>query len=70
SANAILRFCLKVMGQPANDMVLGTSMYKSGYRATMFSRSDRGICWMAGEGDDPRIVASAFVDAVAAEQVV
>ncbi|MGW6783173.1 cell division protein FtsK [Streptomyces sp. NPDC054987] len=70
SANAVLRFCLKVMGQPANDMVLGTSMYKAGIRATMFSRSDRGICWMAGEGDDPRIVASAFVDAVAAEQVV
>ncbi|MFE3825238.1 cell division protein FtsK [Streptomyces sp. NPDC059092] len=69
SANAVLRFCLKVMGQPANDMVLGTSMYKSGYRATMFSRSDRGICWMAGEGDDPRIVASAFVDAPAAEQI-
>ncbi|MBA2945107.1 cell division protein FtsK [Streptomyces himalayensis] len=70
SANAVLRFCLKVMGQPANDMVLGTSMYKAGYRATMFSRSDRGICWMAGEGDDPRIVASAFVDAVGAETVV
>ncbi|MEU8824520.1 cell division protein FtsK [Streptomyces sp. NPDC048636] len=69
SANAVLRFCLKVMGQPANDMVLGTSMYKAGYRATMFSRSDRGICWMAGESDDPRIVASAFVDAVAAEQI-
>ena len=70
SANAVLRFCLKVMGQPANDMVLGTSMYKAGYRATMFSRTDRGICWMAGEGDDPRIVASAFVDAVGAEKVV
>ncbi|MGY4913945.1 cell division protein FtsK [Streptomyces sp. 900116325] len=70
SSNAVLRFCLKVMGQPANDMVLGTSMYKAGYRATMFSRSDRGICWMAGEGDDPRIVASAFVDAVGAETVV
>ncbi|MGW5776054.1 cell division protein FtsK [Streptomyces sp. NPDC003863] len=70
SANAVLRFCLKVMGHTANDMVLGTGAYKAGYRATMFSRSDRGICWMAGEGDDPRIVASAFVDAVAAEQVV
>ncbi|MFE9256239.1 cell division protein FtsK [Streptomyces sp. NPDC006879] len=70
SANAVLRFALKVMGQPANDMILGTSMYRSGYRATMFSREDRGICWMAGEGNDPRIVASAFVDAVAAEQVV
>ncbi|MFJ4785562.1 cell division protein FtsK [Streptomyces sp. NPDC088794] len=70
SANAVLRFCLKVMGHTANDMVLGTGAYKAGYRATMFSRSDRGICWMSGEGDDPRIVASAFVDAVGAEHVV
>ncbi|MGD6753814.1 cell division protein FtsK [Streptomyces sp. BH105] len=70
SANAVLRFCLKVMNDTANNMVLGAGMYKAGYRATMFSRTDRGICWMAGEGDDPRIVASAFVDAVGAEQVV
>ncbi|MCC3652721.1 cell division protein FtsK [Streptomyces sp. S07_1.15] len=70
SANAVLRFCLKVMGHTANDMVLGTGAYKAGIRATMFSRSDLGICWMAGEGDDPRIVASAFVDAPAAEKVV
>lgn len=70
SANAVLRFCLKVMTQPANDMVLGQSMYKAGIRATMFARSDRGVCWMAGEGDDPRIVAGAFVDATGAEQVV
>ncbi|WP_019073259.1 cell division protein FtsK [Streptomyces hokutonensis] len=70
SANAVLRFCLKVMGHTANDMVLGTGAYKAGIRATMFSRSDRGICWMAGEGDDPVIVASAFVDGTAAELVV
>ncbi|MEV7983346.1 cell division protein FtsK [Streptomyces sp. NPDC086519] len=70
SANAILRFCLKVMNHQANDMVLGTGMYKSGIRATMFSRRDLGICYMAGEGDDPRIVASAFVDAPKAELVV
>ncbi|MFF7854120.1 cell division protein FtsK [Streptomyces sp. NPDC007904] len=70
SANAILRFCLKVQTHQANDMVLGASMYKSGIRATMFSRRDLGICWMAGEGDDPRIVASAFVDAPGAELVV
>ncbi|MBK3590634.1 cell division protein FtsK, partial [Streptomyces sp. MBT57] len=69
SANAVLRFALKVMGHTANDMVLGTGAYKAGIRATMFSRSDRGICWMSGEGDDPRIVASAFVDAPRAEQV-
>ncbi|WP_034089476.1 FtsK/SpoIIIE domain-containing protein [Streptacidiphilus albus] len=70
NANAVLRFALKVMGNIANDMVLGTSMYKAGYRATMFSRSDKGIAWMAGEGDDPRIVCSAFIDGPAAEQVV
>ncbi|MFF7973845.1 cell division protein FtsK [Streptomyces sp. NPDC007905] len=70
SANAVLRFCLKVMNHQANDMVLGTGAYKSGIKATMFSRSDRGICWMSGEGDDPRIVSSAFIDATGAEQVV
>lgn len=70
SANAILRFCLKVVGHTVNDMVLGTGAYKAGIRATMFSRSDRGICWMSGEGDDPLIVASAFVDGPAAERVV
>ncbi|WP_128803706.1 MULTISPECIES: cell division protein FtsK [unclassified Streptomyces] len=70
SANAILRFCLKVMSHQANDMVLGTGAYKAGIRATMFSRSDRGICWMSGEGDDPVIAASAFVDGPAAEGVV
>jgi len=70
SANAILRFCLKVMSHTANDMVLGTGAYKAGVRATMFSRSDRGICFMSGEGDDPVIAASAFVDGPAAELVV
>lgn len=70
SANAILRFCLKVMNHTANDLVLGTGAYKSGIRATMFSRKDLGICYMAGEGDDPRIVSSAFIDAPKAELVV
>ncbi|KWT62853.1 cell division protein FtsK [Streptomyces albus subsp. albus] len=70
SANAILRFCLKVLDWQANDMVLGTGAYKAGIRATMFSRQDRGICWMSGEGDDPVIAASAFVDAPGAEGVV
>ncbi len=68
--NAVLRFALKVMGHTANDMILGTGMYKAGIRATMFSRSDLGICWMSGEGDDPRIVCGTFVDAPAAERIV
>jgi len=69
SANAVLRFCLKVMGQTENDMVLGTSAYKNGVRATMFSRADRGIGYLAGEGDDPQIVRSFYVDAPAAERI-
>ncbi|MGH3222566.1 MAG: cell division protein FtsK, partial [Streptosporangiaceae bacterium] len=36
SSNVGLRFCLKVMDQTANDMVLGTSAYKNGIRATTF----------------------------------
>jgi S-DNA-T family DNA segregation ATPase FtsK/SpoIIIE len=70
SANAVLRFCLKVMGQTENDMVLGTSAYKNGIRATMFSRADRGIGYLAGEGDDPQIVRCFYVDAPAAERLV
>ena len=63
SSNAVLRFCLKVAGQTENDMVLGTSMYKAGVRATMFSRHDRGVGYLAGEGDDPVIVRTAYLDA-------
>jgi S-DNA-T family DNA segregation ATPase FtsK/SpoIIIE len=70
SANAVLRFCLKVMGHQENDMVLGTGTHKNGIRATMFSRSDRGIGYLAGEGDDPVIVRSFYVDAPAAERIV
>jgi S-DNA-T family DNA segregation ATPase FtsK/SpoIIIE len=70
SANAVLRFCLKVMGQTENDMVLGTSAYKNGVRATMFARADLGIGYLAGEGDDPQIVRSFYVDAPAAEAIV
>ena len=55
SANAVLRLCLKVMGQTENDMVLGTSQYKAGIRATMFSRDDLGVFYFAGEGRNPVI---------------
>ncbi len=34
--NVNSRFCLSVADQVANDMILGTSMYKQGYRATAF----------------------------------
>lgn len=70
SDNAVLRFCLKVMGDKANNMVLGSGMYAAGIRATMFSRRDRGIGYLAGEGDEPSILRSHFVDAPGAERIV
>ena len=69
SANAVLRICLKVMGQTENDMILGTSAYKNGTRATMFAFSDKGICYFAGEGEAPRILRSFYIDAPAAEKI-
>ncbi|WP_327168808.1 cell division protein FtsK [Streptomyces subrutilus] len=69
SANASARFCLKVMGQLENDMVLGTSSYKRGVRATMFSWKDKGIHYFVGEGADARIVSSVYVDAPTAETI-
>jgi len=69
SANASARWCMKVMGQTENDMVLGTSAYKRGVRATMFSWDDKGICYFLGEGADARIVRTVEIDAVAAEAI-
>ncbi|WP_327284878.1 cell division protein FtsK [Streptomyces sp. NBC_01205] len=69
SANASTRFCMKVMGQIENDMVLGTGSYKRGIRATMFAWGDKGIHYFVGEGNDARIVRSVYVDAPAAETI-
>ena len=69
SANASARWCLKVMGQLENDMVLGTSAYKRGVRATMFAWGDKGIHYFVGEGSDARIVSSIYVDGPAADAV-
>lgn len=64
-----IRFCLRVMGQTENDMVLGTSSYKNGIRATTFTAKDKGIGYLAGVEDDPMIVRSAYLDAPAAEKI-
>ncbi|PPK98031.1 S-DNA-T family DNA segregation ATPase FtsK/SpoIIIE [Kineococcus xinjiangensis] len=69
SANATLRFCLRVMGQTENDMVLGTSMYKAGIRATTFTRSDLGIGYLIGDGAEPAIVKTAYLDAPTAATI-
>ncbi|MDN5858960.1 MAG: cell division protein FtsK [Pseudonocardia sp.] len=70
SANVGTRYCLRVMGQIENDMVLGTSAYKQGIRATTFTRSDRGIGYLVGASDAPMVVRSYYLDAAAADSVV
>jgi len=62
-ANVQLRFCLRVADQGTNDMVLGTSAYKNGVRATEFAKNDKGIGYLAGEGTEPVIVRTHLVDA-------
>jgi DNA segregation ATPase FtsK/SpoIIIE, S-DNA-T family len=69
SANIGIRLCLRVMGQVENDMVLGTSSYKKGIRATEFAGGDKGIGWLAGHADDPQIVRSCYIDTVAADEI-
>jgi S-DNA-T family DNA segregation ATPase FtsK/SpoIIIE len=70
SANAVLRFCLKVQGQVENDMVLGTSQYKAGIRATLFGFDEKGLLYFGGEGMRPRIVRSQYIDGPMAKVIV
>jgi DNA segregation ATPase FtsK/SpoIIIE, S-DNA-T family len=69
SANVGIRLCLRVMGQIENDMILGTSAYKNGIRATTFTRRDLGIGYLIGDEADPQIVRSYYVDGPAAETI-
>lgn len=69
SANVSTRFCLKVMGQTENDMVLGTSQYRNGVRATMFAWKDKGIGYLVGEGSDARIVRTVYLDGPESERI-
>ncbi|WP_194244265.1 FtsK/SpoIIIE domain-containing protein [Nonomuraea phyllanthi] len=63
SANVSIRFCLKVAGQTENDMILGTSAYKNGIRATVFvSETDAGTGYLIGATPMPKVVKSAYLD--------
>lgn len=69
SANVGTRFCLRVMGQIENDMILGTSTYKNGVRATSFTKSDKGIGYLVGAADDPQIVRTYYIDGPTADRI-
>jgi S-DNA-T family DNA segregation ATPase FtsK/SpoIIIE len=67
--NVNTRFCLSVADQVANDMILGTSAYKLGYRATVFKPvDDAGWGILAGIGKTGAR-RSYYVDNDAAEKV-
>jgi S-DNA-T family DNA segregation ATPase FtsK/SpoIIIE len=68
SGNMSARFCLKVPGQLENDIVLGTSSYKIGYKATAFrTKTDAGLGWLKADGD-PQIVRTYYLDLPATER--
>ncbi|WP_396230981.1 cell division protein FtsK, partial [Frankia sp. EI5c] len=69
SSSVSVRFCLRVMGQVENDMILGTSMYKNGVRATTLRPTDKGIGYLVGATDDPMIVRSAYIDTPTADRI-
>ncbi|MHB1593882.1 MAG: hypothetical protein ACYCO9_06400 [Streptosporangiaceae bacterium] len=69
SGNVSSRFCLRVPGQVENDIVLGTSSYRNGYKATAFrAKTDAGLGWLKADGD-PQIVRTYYLDLPATEKI-
>ncbi|MEV1295753.1 cell division protein FtsK [Pseudonocardia sp. NPDC049635] len=69
SANVGIRYCLRVMGQTENDMILGTSMYKNGVRASTLTSKDKGIGYLVGTSDEARVVRSYYLDGPTSDKV-
>lgn len=70
SDNVSTRFCLAVTGHIANDLVLGTSMYRNGVRATMFDpKKEAGTGWLARSSHDTQIVRAAFIEQAEAIEI-
>jgi S-DNA-T family DNA segregation ATPase FtsK/SpoIIIE len=69
SSSVSIRFCLRVMGQVENDMILGVSAYKNGIRATSLRPSDRGIGYLVGAADEPVIARTYYLDTPTADRI-
>jgi DNA segregation ATPase FtsK/SpoIIIE, S-DNA-T family len=70
SGNVSIRFCLKVAGQIENDMILGTSAYKNGIRATTFRpKTDAGLGYLVGAEGVPQVCRTYYLDIPATEKV-
>ncbi len=58
------------MDQTANDMVLGTSAYKNGIRATTFrAEVDAGIGYLVGASAQAQVVRTYYLDMPATEKI-
>lgn len=63
SGNVSIRFCLHVAGQVENDMILGTSSYQNGLRATILRPEiDAGIGYLKGTAPTPVVVKVAYLN--------
>ncbi|MEV0758017.1 cell division protein FtsK [Streptosporangium sp. NPDC050280] len=70
SANVSIRFCLRVAGQLENDMILGTSAYKNGIRATVFQpKADAGTGYLVGATPMAKVVKAAYLDTPATQRI-
>ena len=70
SGNVSTRFCLKVTGQVENDMILGTSAYRNGLRATTFRPGiDAGLGYLVGAGPSPQVVRTFYLNMADTERV-
>lgn len=75
SDNAIVRFCLAITGHVANDLVLGTGMYRRGVRANIFEPAegddpkDSGTGWLARSANSAKIVRAYFIPQADAREV-
>jgi S-DNA-T family DNA segregation ATPase FtsK/SpoIIIE len=69
SANALIRYCLKVMGYRENDMVLGDGMSNAGYKAQLLSPEEKGIGYLGGVFPKPVVTRTYPLDGHLAEKV-
>jgi S-DNA-T family DNA segregation ATPase FtsK/SpoIIIE len=67
--NVTVRYCMRVPGQVENDIILGTSAYKNGYKATVFrAKTDAGLGWLRGDGD-PQIMRTYYLNEITANRI-
>ena len=71
SGNVSIRCCFYVAGQTENDMILGTSAYQNGIRATMFRPEvDAGLGYLKGAHPVPRVVKTHYMNVAEQRAVV